>query len=304
MPRTTIFTCSIYPDLTRVWFHFVQRYTDAAQVQAVIYDCGSRLDPRHFPGAKVKKHRNLEHGKKIDHYVQQHQGTPLIWLSDDDVFMLSGEAEPRAAEDLLGDERRAALSYKPRGWWEFEIDGLNYPVMGSYCLIFKPEIFTRENLSFCTRPNTNPKIRQGMTYYDTADYANEQLLRRGYEVINVTDENRQTLARSYSAVSSGFVNFAQRGWFASAYRLRHTRSHWADAIRKDLRSLERACGVAGITLLYRQIFREEPLFQDFFTPAELADLAADFSNPAQRAEAGQIVAGYNELLQTLQAAAA
>ena len=41
--RTTVFTCSIYPDLTRVWYPFARRVLDPEQVNVVIYDCGNRL---------------------------------------------------------------------------------------------------------------------------------------------------------------------------------------------------------------------------------------------------------------------
>ena len=70
MKRTTVFTCSIYPDLTRVWYHFVRRYTDASDVETVIYDCGSRLEQGHFPDARIVTHPNTDHGTKIDHSGQ------------------------------------------------------------------------------------------------------------------------------------------------------------------------------------------------------------------------------------------
>ena len=116
MKRTTVFTCSIYPDLTRVWYHFVRRYTDPSAVTTVIYDCGSRLRAEHFPGARIVRHRNVEHGIKIDHCVRETVETPLLFLSDDDTAQAmnaarkAGEKSERIAEHaqaLMTRQRRA-----------------------------------------------------------------------------------------------------------------------------------------------------------------------------------------------------
>jgi hypothetical protein len=303
MKRTTAFTCSIYPDLTRVWYHFLRRYTDPSEVAAVIYDCGSRLRPEHFPGARIVRHANTEHGRKIDHCVRESVATPLLFLTDDDSFLLSAEAEPLAAKALLGDERAAAWSFKPRGWWELEIDGVRHPTMGSYSLVFKPDVIRREGLSFRARPTDDPQIRNGGGYYDTADYANEQLIRRRYKVLVPDEADRGRMVRSYSAVSSGFVNFARRRWTSGRYRLTRSRGEWAAAIRSDLRKLEWACGVAGAVSLHRTLFDEPPRFDEFFTYDDLAELAEGASAPADRLRAVEMVAGYRELLATLEAAA-
>lgn len=298
--RTTVFTCSIYPDLTRVWSHFVRRYTDPREVTTVIYDCGSGLDERHFPGARIVRHANSDHGRKIDHFVRSAVETPLLFLLDDDSFIVSDETEPYAACALLGDERAAALSYKPRGWWTFEIGGETHPVMGSYSLVFKPEIIRAEGLSFQARPTDDQTIRNGGGYYDTADFANEQLLVRGYRILTPDAAMRYRMVRSYSAVSSGFVNFARRGWLSPTYRLSRTRADWAATLRADVRKLEWACGVAGAIALYRSLFDEPPRFGDFFTYDDLAELADE--SPAGKDAAVAMVAGYRELLATLEGA--
>lgn len=300
--RTTVFTCSIYPDLTRVWYHFVRKYTDPADVTTVIYDCGSRLRPEHFPGAHILRHANRDHGSKIDHCVRETIETPLMFLSDDDTFILSDETEPAAAEALLSDERAAAYSLKPRGWWEWEIDGQSYPVMGSYSLVFKPDVFRKEKLSFRTRPTTDPRIGKGRGYYDTADFANEQLIRLGYRVLT-PDDGRKKMLRSYSAVSSGFVNFARRRWLQSAYAPAKPRQALAEELRRNIGTLERACGVAAARRLHRALFDETPRFDDFFDYDELADLALRFESPADRPRAVEMVAGYRELLRVLSEAA-
>lgn len=301
--RTTVFTCSIYPDLTRVWYHFVQRHIDRAQATTLIYDCGSRLDPRHFPGARIVRHRNVDHGQKIDHCIREHVRTPLLFLSDDDVFVLSARAEPLAAETLLAGERAAAFSFKPRGWWELEIDGRRHPVMGSYAVALKVDVLRRESLSFRVKRTADAAIRRGTGYYDTADYVNEQLLRARYEVIVPDPDLQASMVRSYSAVSSGFVAFSRRRFLRNGYVLSRPRSHWSAQIAGNLRTLEWACGVTATIDLHRQLFAEPPRFTDFFSYDDLSQLANQPEDHEIRQQAVQMVAGYRHLLNTLRQAA-
>ncbi len=300
MKRTTIFTCSIYPDLTRVWHHFAARFTDPDEVTFVIYDCGSRLRAAHFPHTRIVRHANVDHGVKIDHCVRETVQTPLMFLSDDDAFIVNSQAEPLAAETLMADDRHAAFSFKPREWWEWQLNGSRHAVMGSYSVVFKPEVIRREQLSFRTRPTSDPKVRQGSGYYDTADYANEQLLMRGYRIAVPDATVRCQMVRSYSAVSSGFVNFAKRKWLGDDYRLSKLRSEWQRLLQSDVRKLEWACGVAATRLLYRRLFDESPRFDDFFTYEELRQLAAEVAEPAIKEQALQTVNGYQNLLKMLE----
>ncbi len=299
MKRTTLFTCSIYPDLTRVWYHFARRYTDASCVRYVIYDCGSRLRKEHFPDALIVRYPNVDHGRKIDDCVRRVVDTPLMFLSDDDSFILSDQTEPAAARALLDDERAAALSFKPREWWEFEIDGRRHPVMGSYSIVFKPEVIKKESLSFRTRPTDEPDIRQGSGYYDTADYANRQLLLKGYRIIVPEKESRGEMVRSYSAVSSGFVNFARRRWFKSEYRLSKPLKDWGEEIKSNLRKLEWACGVSATVSLHKKLFGENPRFHDFFTYDDLRELV-ERARDDGRQGAIEMIKGYTALMERLE----
>jgi hypothetical protein len=287
--------------LTRVWHHFARRYTDPSSVDIVIYDCGSRLHDKHFSNALIKRHPNVDHGRKIDHCIGRIIKTPLVFLSDDDSFILNDETEPFAAHALLSEAKAAVLSYKPREWWSFSINGRSYPTMGSYSLVFKADVIRDEELSFRAQPTDNPAIRNGSGYYDTADYANEQLLLRGYEVLVPEPEVRGKMVRSYSAVSSGFVNFASRRW--KTYHLTKTRSGWSRIIERDARKMEWACGVAATMSLYRLVFGEEPQFNDFFNYDDLEEMANRNEDASTRELAVRTVAGYRRLLAVLEEAA-
>ena len=286
-----------------MWYHFVQRYTDRSLVAVVIYDCGSGLRDQDFPGAHIIRHRNVDHGRKIDHCVHKTVKTPLLFLSDDDSFLVSSEAEPLAADALLSEPNAAAFSFHPRGWWEFEIDGQHHPVMGSYSVVFKPEVVRQERLSFRTRPTDDPRIRQQTGYYDTADYVNESMIRRGYEIVVAPPELRGRMVKSYSAVSSGFVNFARRNWFRRQYRLSRPPEAWIEDIVSNPRMLEHACGVAGAVELYRNLFADRPRFDRFFTYDQLAEAVERSAPPAVRTQAVAMVTGYRGLLEELRGAA-
>lgn len=298
MKRTTVFTCSIYPDLTRVWYHFIRKYTRGNDVDVLIFDCGSRLMGKHFPGARIQKFKNVEHGKKIDDCVSNEIATPYVFLLDDDCFLVNDEAEPFGAQKLESEKQMAAFSYKPRGWWNWQISGNEYPVMGSYAVLFKPDVIRKEKLSFASRPTTDERIRGGTGYYDTGDFVNEQLLMRGYSIEVPNQDFRKSMVRSYSAVSSGFLNFARRKWFSREYRCRARSEVMEKAINSNLRNLEWSCGVAGTICLYRLIFREEPLFNNFLCYDDLHSLAGTMESSN---EAKDMIVKYQDLLQTLSA---
>src|SRR5207248_374612 len=109
-------------------------------------------------------------------------------------------------------------TFRPREWWHFEIDGLRHPVMGTNALVFKPEIFRRERLSFRQRPASDPTIRNGVDgRYDTGDHANEVLLRRGYAVVipdaalrDVTAAWRPSLRSAAEALLEGCRALTER----------------------------------------------------------------------------------------------
>jgi hypothetical protein len=305
--RTTLFTCSVYPDLTRVWYHFVRRYTTRRHVAVLIYDCGARLTAGHFPGATIVRRPNIEHGRNIDHAVRA-TVTPCMFLIDDDSFVIDARAEP-TADALLRTPTVAAVSFRPRTWWQLEIGGQAYAVMGTNALVFKPEIFRRERLSFRRRPATDPRIRNGVDgQYDTGDHANETLLRRGYAVVVPDAAVRDSMVLGYSGLSRGFRNFARLVPRTGRYRARAPRATLAAdvvAYATDrlwpLEKLRWACGIVAIIDLHRRLFGE-PRFTDFFEWEDLAAVAATF--PAALRDAAEALLGASRaVVERLRAAA-
>jgi hypothetical protein len=269
----------------------------------LIYDCGAALPPADFVGATIVRRPNLDHGRNIDHAVRA-TATPQMFLIDDDSFVVDTRVEPMAAR-LLRRRRAAAVSFRPREWWQFEIDGRRHPVMGTNALVFKPEIFRREGLSFRERPASDPTIRNGVDgRYDTGDHANEVLLRRGYAVVVPDAAVRDAMVVGYSGVTRGFLNFARPVPGGRRYRARAAPcdlaaeiiAHANDA-QWPLEKLRWACGIAAVIDLHRHFFGE-PRFDDFLDWEALADVTAAF--PASlRSAADALLAASRALAERL-----
>ena len=128
-------------------------------------------------------------------------------------------------------------------------------------------------------------------------------MQRGYEITFLEKDAAKPIVPAYTGVSCGFVNFAKRHWWHGSYSLSRSRAEWGNTLRQKMNFLERACGVAATISLYRTLFDAMPQFSDFFTFAELGDLAADFADITQSEEACRVVASYRKLLTFLEQAA-
>jgi len=86
------------------------------------------------------------------------------------------------------------------------LNGKEHKPMGSYCLVVRRSIWQQEGLSFkqVAQPSPNPKSWRGQ--YDTADYANVELIRRGYKVVVAPD----WLADEHLVVFKGISNHTLR----------------------------------------------------------------------------------------------
>ncbi len=176
---TTLLTFSVYPDLTRIWYYFAQRNLDA-DVKVMVVDCCGSLRKSHFPEAQVVRFWNFSHSRKIDFFIRYIVGTRYVWICDDDV-MLVNPGVAKQAHQLIGQDRVAAVSLAPRGW-QLKVNGEMHKGMGSYCLLFDRGVFLSEDLSFSPAKTTDPSVGRISGYYDTGDYANRQLLERGYTI--------------------------------------------------------------------------------------------------------------------------
>jgi hypothetical protein len=205
--KPALFTMNILPPMMTVWYHFVQKYL-GDRVDITIFDCSGKLDPKEFPNARVQKFLNLYAATKSDeflYYVAKNR--KIGWICDDDMFPLS----PRMLDVLnreFKDPLTASVSFRPRTWWHFEINGKREEPSGSYCLALNREIYAnKEHLSLSPdNGNTHPShIGKPLGRYDTFDKANEELLRKGYHCAIVNKEEQKDLLTGFTGMSGAVM---------------------------------------------------------------------------------------------------
>lgn len=205
--KPALFTMNILPPMMTVWHHCVRKYL-GNRVDTVIFDCSGTLDPAEFPGARVQKFLNLYAATKSDAFLKTTARHRRIgWLCDDDVFPINGDAVS-LIERELSVPNTASVSFRPRTWWHFDIDGTSYPPSSSYCTAFNREIvIDREHLSLApARGNAHPSdIGKPPGRYDTGDKANESLLRKGYRCAIVRPEEEGRYITGFSGISGGVM---------------------------------------------------------------------------------------------------
>ena len=198
-----VFTFSIVPALTQISMQSLT-HNGLSHIDHRVYigDCsgGIRNNSIDNPRITVIPYLNEGHGQKLDHFVHNlaKGGFVLVW--DDDIFCLDRVPIDWALDLFSQDPKIAAVSFVPRSRFKWEINGQKHQPMGSYCLMIRRSIWEQQGLSFqqVYQPSGNPNSFRGQ--YDTADYANVQLIKRGYKVIIAPDEIRAHLI-AYKGVS-------------------------------------------------------------------------------------------------------
>lgn len=206
-PKPALFTMNILPPMMTVWHHLTRKNLGDA-VDITIFDCSGRLNPKDFPGARMQKFLNFYAATKSDeflYHIARHRR--IAWLCDDDVFFLGG-MPLRILEREFADPMTASVSFRPRTWWHFDIDGARYEPSGSYCVAFNREIvIDRERLSMKPADgNMHPAdIGRPPGRYDTGDLANERLLHKGYRCCILPEKERNDCITAFSGMSGAVI---------------------------------------------------------------------------------------------------
>lgn len=205
--KPALCTMNILPPMMTVWYHCAKKFL-REDVDLWIFDCSGDLDPRDFPGAKVQKFLNFYAATKCDEFlysIARHRS--VGWICDDDIFFTSREILS-ALEREFAVPGTASVSFRPRPWWHFSIDGTSYEASSSYCTAIHRRIFCeKERLSLRPREgNTHPTtIGKGLRKYDTFDKANEILITKGYRCAVVPKAERDHLITGFSGMSGGVM---------------------------------------------------------------------------------------------------
>ncbi|NOS67613.1 MAG: hypothetical protein HOO67_04595 [Candidatus Peribacteraceae bacterium] len=201
--KPALFTMNILPPMMTVWHHCVKKYL-GDRVDVTIFDCSGELDPAEFPGARVQKFLNFYAATKSDEFLNHIAKNRRIgWICDDDIFIINSKAVDLVEHELSA-PNTASVSFRPRMWWHFDIDGQQYWPSSSYCIAYNREILIdKERLSL--RPaggNNHPsEIGKLVRRYDTGDKANEILLRKGYRCAILSKEEEAKFITGFSGMS-------------------------------------------------------------------------------------------------------
>lgn len=204
--KPALFTMNILPPMATVWYHMVQKHLGDA-VDVVIFDCSGTLQVEDFPGAKVQKFLNLYAATKSDIFIQKiAKHRKIAWICDDDMFPMSSNMIDVLQKEFA-DDNTVSVSFRPRRWWQFEIDGKKYAPSSSYCIALNRDIlWQKEKLSL--RPcgnNPHPGIIKPPKRYDTFDKANEVLLQKGYRCFIVPEHEEHEYYAGFSGVSGAVM---------------------------------------------------------------------------------------------------
>ncbi|MBI3331795.1 hypothetical protein HYZ99_02435 [Candidatus Peregrinibacteria bacterium] len=205
--KPALFTMNILPPLATVWYHFARKNL-GDNVDLTIFDCSGKLNPNDFPGARVQKFLNFYAATKSDEFLQHiAKHRKIGWICDDDMFPMSHEMLSVLEREFL-DPKTVSVSFRPRDWWHFDIDGKSYEPSSSYCIAFNREILIgKEHLSLAPENgNTHPShIGKVPGRYDTFDKANEILLQKGYRCLVVPKEKREQYLTGFSGISGAVI---------------------------------------------------------------------------------------------------
>jgi hypothetical protein len=264
-----VLTFSVFEDFARVWHRFITKAL-GDKWQVVIGDSSGRMDARKFPGAKIIRVPNfLYHGRKIDLFLRHVIGGQPVFLFDDDKYLLF---DPLPYLGRLASPDVAAVSLCPRRWFQFEVNGVRHDPMGSFALLFKSGVFFKEKLAFQSPKDalsSHKVFAEGSKHqpgYDTADYANEQLLLRGYRIETECHEG----IIGFDGMTAPRLLLRRRGkaWVKSALE---AAEHYRQGSVNGAVMKAMICGVA-FERLYRALFHEEPEVVSGFSDDELASI--------------------------------
>jgi len=268
--KPLVITSSISEDYARLWLFFAQQALDPRQWDFLIVDSAGDMDSRKFQSCQVVRFLNLYHGRKIDILLRRLLRAEIVFLCDDDKYILQ-DVMPFVAH--LDDPRTPVVSLSPRLWWKFRIHGKEFLPMGSYALVLNRSKWLGQGLRLqspadLTSPykvfssNAKPQPR-----YDTADYANEQLLLRGYTVITLPDNQAILGFDGLSAPRILLLRYGKAYVKEALLQAQHYRDGSINgAVMKAM------YGIVKMERLYRTIFHEEPRLSSGFSETELCEI--------------------------------
>ena len=271
--KLTTLTCSISEDYARLWLYFARRVLHPDRWQCLIVDSSGDMDVRKLEGASLVRFVNWPHGRKCDLIMRHVIGSEVIFICDDDKYIL---ADPTSHQEVclgLQTPEVAAISFSPRRWWRFRLKGQEYLPMGSYAVMVKKSVLARHRLTLESPRGLRATCKvfaegaKEQWSYDTADYANEQLLSLGYQVHTLQDN---PLIAGFDGLSLPRVVLRRYGKAYVKGALLEASDFRLGTINGGM--MRGVYGIVKVERLYRQIFSERPGFVSGFSEEEVREI--------------------------------
>ncbi len=201
-PLVECVTFSVVPRLTELWAAYIGKAIDADECRIIVGDCsGGFRNGDHADNVVIEPLLNHGHGEKLDLFLQNVCQAKYVIVSDDDVFWPNTDPWHWALEILENDLSIPVVSLRPRNSPTVNLRSKVPKAMGSYCLIIRRETWLKERLSFKV---VHPPHSKYEWIYDTADFANLELIQRGYTIPIAPAPVQQQLV-GFEGVSQGIL---------------------------------------------------------------------------------------------------
>lgn len=196
-PRIDCTVFSVVPEMSALWAVTFERVVRLRPMRVLLGDCSGGLRGA-TETCLVAPLLNVHHGDKLDLFFDHLCRADVVLVCDDDIFWLDEEPMRWALERLSSEPDVAVVSLRPKRQLSSVLQGKVERAMGSV-LIIRRDVWVRERLSFRV---VHPPPSEGFGWhYDTGEFAQVELERRGYRVDFGPAELRRHLV-DFEGVSS------------------------------------------------------------------------------------------------------
>jgi hypothetical protein len=180
-PLVTVFTCTVYPDIARIWHACVTRAIPAEESRIEIFQDaeGPGLPAEFFPRTAIlRRGPSRRDFQEAYNDALRRAETPYLAFIDSDVYWVSKDLWP-AVKRALADPRVAAVSCVRRSRADSH---------GTFSVVMKVEIYREilravpEGFLPAAKSMDIARPYAEWQWYDTGDLACEAVVRAGYEV--------------------------------------------------------------------------------------------------------------------------
>lgn len=191
-PEVDCITFSVLAKMSALWAETIERAIPTRPLRVLIGDCSGELSSYLRPNPLVINLPlfNYNHGEKLDIFLYKVCRAEYVVVTDDDIFWLDEIPWRWALKQLESDPQVAVVSIVPKPHTPKSLEGKVPMAMGS-CFIVRRSIWLKEKLSFRVVPL--PPSEGWL--YDTGEYAQLQLIKRGYRIVYAPEEIRAHMER-------------------------------------------------------------------------------------------------------------